>query len=656
MQNKFPLGISKSRVKLLFSLSLLVWGGLVARLVQIQILSGPRYERMAREQERGLKVLAGSRGIIFDRNGEVLAKNLPAYSFFSFAESLPSPRFLAQNVFRGQLTERELAEKKARKGFVWLVRDVEKDEAEKISSRKPQGIYMAPEENRAYPYYPLGVDWLGFVSVDGAGQAGLEFYYDRQLAADSSRLPLVRDARGQAYSVEEKQPRPKSGRSLVTTIDVRMQSVLEEELSAALEQSKAAGASGIFMNPKTGEIWAMASLLAGHPDPRAARQKNRLVADVFEPGSTFKIVAAAAALEKNKFSPRALIYCEKGFFKIGKRPIRDVHRYEWLTFENAVVKSSNIALAKIGLAIGGPGLYETAKKLGFGEKTGVDLPGEVKGQLPSIAELGHEIRLATCSYGYGVAVTPLQLVSAYAAVANDGVRMKPFLVREIKDEKGEIVNRCLPTPAGEAVSKNTAKALRRFFSGVVDSGTARAAGMEGLSVAGKTGTAKKIDPETRRYAQGRYVSSFVGFFPADSPRVVGFISLDEPKGAYYGGEVAAPVFKKVAEKFLTLLDEPLHPENEENRPPFFQLASASPANFGSAAGSRAPAGVGSWPPDEVPDFSGMSVRQALREAAVRKLAVRVKGKGVVREQNPPPGAPIEGSVLVLSCQPPFTDE
>jgi cell division protein FtsI (penicillin-binding protein 3) len=578
-----------------------------------------------------------------------LAKNLATYSFFSFAESLPAPRFLAQSVFRGRLSERELWQKKKSRGFVWLARDVEKDAAGKILARKPRGIYVTPEEKRAYPYYPLGVDWLGFTSMDGAGQAGLELYYEKELRGDSARLPLVRDARGRTFSVEEKQARPKSGHSLTTTIDFRMQSVLEEELGEALGESKAAGAWGIFMNPKTGEIWAMASILSGNPDPRATRQKNRLVADLFEPGSTFKLVTAAAALEIKKFSSRSLINCEKGKYKIGKRTIRDVHPHEYLTFEDAVVKSSNIALAKIGLAIGGPGFYEAARKFGFGEKTGVDLPGEASGQFPSEAALSREIRLATCSYGYGASVTALQLVFAYGAVANDGVRMKPYIVKEIRDEKGELVRQNLPTPAGEAVSKKTAEILRRFFSGVVDSGTARSAGMAGLTVAGKTGTSKKIDPETRRYAQGRYVSSFVGFFPADSPRVVGFVALDEPKGAYYGGEVAAPVFKKVAEKFLTLLDEPLRPE--EPKKESFELI-----QLASAAGYKMPVPTGSWRLDEVPDFSGMPVRLALREAAARGLSVRVKGKGVVREQNTPPGSPIDRSEVVLSCRPPFTDE
>lgn len=634
---------------MLLTLSLLVWGALVMRLAQIQIFSGPRYARLAREQDRGVKILAGSRGIVFDRNGEVLAKNLATYSFFSFAESLSSPRFLAQGVFRGKLSERELHQKKKRKGFVWLVRDVEKDEAGKIFARKPRGIYVTPEEKRAYPYYPLGVDWLGFVNVDGAGQAGLELFYEKELSGDSARLPFVRDARGRTFSVEENQPKPKSGHSLVTTIDVRMQSVLEEELEEALEGSKAAGAWGIFMNPKTGEIWAMASLLSGNPDPRASRQKNRMVADIFEPGSTFKIVTAAAALEKKKFSARQIIYGEKGSFKIGKRTIRDVHPYGWLTFEDAVVKSSNIALAKIGLAIGGSGFYQTAKKFGFGEKTGVDLPGEVRGQLPSEKELAKELRLAVCSYGYGEAVTALQLVCAYGAVANDGVRMKPFIVKEIKNEKEEIIRRNLPTPAGLVCSKETAQKLRRFFSGVVDSGTAQAAGIEGVSVAGKTGTSKKIDPQTHRYAKGRYVSSFIGFFPADSPLVVGFIALDEPKGAYYGGEVAAPVFRKTAEKFLTLLDEPLRPE--EPKKESFQLL-----QLASAAVRQTPEPAASWAPELVPDFSGMPVRLALREASARGLAVRVKGKGVVREQSLPPGSRVDGSELVLACRPPFVDE
>lgn len=647
MAHKFPMGVSRGRVKFLLSLSLLVWAAMLVRLVQIQIVSGPRYARMAREQESGEKILAGGRGLILDRNDEPLAKNLTTYSFFSFAESLPSPHFLSQSIFDGRLTERELWQKKRRKGFVWLARDVEKDEAEKIRLRLPRGLYVTTEENRSYPCYPLGVDWLGFVDVDGAGQAGLELSYDKALRGDSARLPLVRDARGQSYPVEEHQPRPRSGNSLATTVDVRMQSVLEEELEQALEKSRAAGASGIFMDPKTGEILAMASLLANNPDPRASRQKNRLVADMYEPGSTFKIVAATAALEEEKFSPEQRVYCENGNFKIGKYTLHDVHRYGWLTFEDAVVKSSNIALAKIGLAIGGSGFYETAWKFGFGQKTGVELPGEVRGQLPSEKSL-KDVRLATCSYGYGVAVTALQLVVAYAAVANDGVRMKPFIVREIRDERGKVVSRTVPVEAGRVMSHETARLLRRFLSGVVDSGTGTAAKVEGVSVAGKTGTAKKPDPLTRRYLPGRYVGSFVGFFPVDSPRVVGLIALDEPKGAYYGGAVAAPVFRRVAEKFLSLLEEPLRPDEAKPEPlPLLRMASAQ-------AAEKLPAPL--YPLNLVPDFAGMPLRMALREASARGILLRVKGKGVVREQSIPPGSRVAGSEIVLTCLPPFTDE
>ena len=647
MADRFPFGVSKGRVKLLFYLSLLVWAALFMRLVQVQILSGPRYSRMAREQERGVKVLVGNRGGIFDRNGEMLAQNLPTYSFFSFAESLGAPRFLSQTIFRGKLSERDIGEKRKRKGFVWLLRDVEKEEAENIQKRKPRGVYVTPEDRRAYPYYPLGVDWLGFVDVDGRGQAGLELFYESYLRGDSTRLPLVRDARGHSYLVEDEKPRPKSGASLVTTIDFRMQSVLEEELAQALEKSKAAGAYGLFMDPKTGEIWAMAARLANHPDPRASRQKNRLIADIYEPGSTFKLVTAAAALEARKFSAKSPIYCEKGDYKIGRRAIHDVHRYEWLTFEDAVVKSSNIALAKIGLAIGGPAFYATAKKFGFGEKTGVDLPGEGRGQLPSEKSL-KEIRLATSSYGYGVAVTALQLVCAYSAVANDGVRMKPYLVKEVRDEKGSLVWQRLPEVAGRAVSKETAALLGRFLCGVVDSGTGQAAKVEGVSVAGKTGTSKKPDPVTRRYLPGRYMASFVGFFPVEAPRVAGLIALDEPKGAYYGGEVAAPVFRRVAEKILTFMEDFLRPEEPEENSGFWQLANASvlPSVRPSV----------NYPPELVPDFTGMPLRLALREAAARGLCVRVKGKGVVREQSLPPGSRVEESDLVLACWPPFLDE
>lgn len=655
MESRFPLGSSKARVKFILTATLFVWLVLVLRLAQIQFFAGPRYARMAAEQEKGEKILAGSRGLIFDRNGEVLAQNIGTYSFFSYAESLPSPWYLTNALFKGKLSQKEARAKKQRKGFVWLARRVEKEDAERIRRRMPGGIFVTPEETRTYPYQPLGIDWLGFMSMDGAGQSGLEFFYDSHLRGDSARLPLLRDARGQLYSMEKREVSPRPGKNLAVTIDVNMQAVLEKELGRGVEKQRASSGLGLFMNPRTGEILAMAYLPAERSDPRESRQKNRVIADIFEPGSTFKIVTATAALEEKKFGPRTLVFGENGSWKNGKHTLRDVHPYGWLSFEDAIVKSSNIALAKIGLAVGPAAFYETARKFGFGEKTGIDLPGEVRGQFPSEKELASPVRLASCSYGYGGAVTALQLVCAYGAVANGGVRMKPFIVKEIRDENGEIVQRRLPEEAERVCSKETAARLSRFFSGVVDSGTGQAASVAGVTVAGKTGTSKKIDPVTHRYAPGRYVSSFVGFFPAEQPRVVGLIALDEPKGAYFGGEVAAPIFKQVAEKILSLLEEPIPTERpkEDSEETIFQVASAA------SAPSIAESGLSpkKCPPELVPDFSGLSARRALEAAAVRGISARVKGKGMVKEQSIPPGSavPPKGE-LVLSCATPFEDE
>jgi len=647
MAGRFLFGISRVRVKFLLTLSVLIWLSILARLVQIQVFSGPRYAKMAREQEKGQKVLVGSRGIIFDRNGEVLAQNIPAYSFFSYAESLPSIGQLAA-AFPGRFSEKEAREKKNRKGFVWLARGLEKEEALRVGRKLTSRVYPLQEERRNYPFGPLGVDWLGFVDTDRNGLAGLELYYDSKLQGSSIRRPLLRDARGNLYSVEKEEAAPRAGQSLVTTIDVNMQAVLEAELSLGVEKSKAEAGTGVFLDPKTGEILAMAYIPADRSNPRLTRQKNRLISDIYEPGSTFKVVTAAAALEEKKFGPASLIYAEKGVFKIGKHTIHDVHKYDWLTFEDALVKSSNIALAKIGLAVGGSGFYELARRFGFGEKSGIDLPGEVGGWLPS-EKSWKELELATNSYGYGVAVTPMQLVSAYATVANDGIRMKPYIIEEIQDENGKTVFRALAQEVDRVISKKTAETLRRFFSGVVDSGTGRAAQLEGIPVAGKTGTAKKPDPVTHRYTAGRYVASFVGFFPADSPRVVGFIALDEPKGLYYGGEVAAPIFKKVAEKILSLLSVPL----ESKDVPALSTAWAQMAS----AEIRKEWAPCNCPGDLVPDFFGFPVRRALDEAYARRLSVRVKGKGVVKEQSLHPGSRADSAkVLILSCAPLFRNE
>lgn len=636
---------TKRRGAVIFLIGMFFWLLILSRLFYFQVLKGDDYKKMALKQHQLHIKLEANRGLIYDRNGKLLTVNLPVESFFAVPESTKNINLVAR-IFGGSSnsTFKKLKSRlKTGSNFVWLKRRVEEKESQKIKSRldegKLEGIWVLNETKRYYLNGEVAKDVLGFTDIDNKGLAGVEFQYNQQLSGKDGEAIFQRDGHKNSYQITEYPiQKPESGKSIGLTIDIELQSIIEEELKKGIRLTGADGGGAVFIDPQTGEILAMAYCR----DKNGLPVKNKTISDNFEPGSTFKIVTAASALEEKILTPEDSIYAEKGKFKIGRRIIHDIKPYEWLTFKESVIFSSNIALAKIANMVGKEKIYKYARDFGMGTKTGIDLPGESKGFISS-PDGWPDFVLSTIAFGQGISLTALQLVCAYAAVANDGVLMKPFVVKSIMDESGDTLKVFHPTEVRRVISSETASILVDFLKGVVSYGTGQKAKMEGFVIGGKTGTAQRAKPGGGGYEDNKYIASFVGFFPADDPKMVGLITLDNPKTEHLGGQTAAPVFKNTTLRILALSGEPFLEGKKNN---FFKLTAYE--TFSKDLSKRIPAlsGEGSGfdlksksPASEnivVPNVLGMTAREAVKAFFAQKLRVKLKGSGVVSKQFPKP--------------------
>ena len=396
--------------------------------------------------------------------------------------------------------------------------------------------------------------------MDGVGLEGLERRYESQLHGEKRLTILQRDALGRTvFPKDLREQVPATGQALTLTIDEVIQYIAEKELEEAVDHARAKSGTIIVMEPRTGAILAMA--VSPRFDPNAVasltadRWRNRALTDTYEPGSTMKVVVAAAALEERVMMPGSMLFGENGRMTIANTTIHDHEKLGWMTFAQMIQKSSNIGAAKTGMLVGDQRLYRYLQAFGFGQRTDIDLPGEVSGLLKAPREWGRR-SLASISMGQEVGVTPVQMITAVSAIANDGVLMKPYVVAEVRDQKGQRMKEILPQVKRRVVSPATAHTLTTIMEGVVSSGTGTKAAIPGFRVAGKTGTAQKVDPRTGTYSSALSIGSFVGFVPADAPRLTIIVVIDEPQGEAWGGVVAAPVFRRVGEQVLTYLGVP----------------------------------------------------------------------------------------------------
>jgi cell division protein FtsI (penicillin-binding protein 3) len=542
----------------------IAYAALGARIVHLQVVQGPELAQRAERQHKQSIAVEAERGTIYDRRGHVLATDLTVPSLYAVPPLIGNPASVARElaavlgVDPAPLAKR-LTEPRA---FVWVSRRIDPAVAKAVEDLGADGVRLMPERRRAYPKKTLLGQVLGFAGADHIGLEGIERVYDRVLRGEKGWLIYERDGMGQRlFPKDLRYVAPSRGHDLVLTIDEVVQYISERELDAALAETGADGGTILVMNPADGGLLAMAVRPAFNPndvDPRhPGLWRNRAVTDLFEPGSTFKVVAAAAALEAGVVRPGDLIDCERGRWAIAGGALHDHEPLGRISFSEVIAKSSNIGIAKVAERLGPERLVRAIAAFGFGRKTGIDLGGEVSWRIKPAARWSSR-SLVTMAIGQEVAVTPIQLVTAYAAIANGGRLVKPHVVAEVRDGKG------MPLPVRRddgaetrVMSERTATVLTGLLEGVVlPGGTGALAALDGVSVAGKTGTAQQIDPGTGRYAADRVVSSFVGFAPSRRPAVVILVVINNPDGRGWGSTVAAPVFQRVAEATLRHLDAP----------------------------------------------------------------------------------------------------
>jgi cell division protein FtsI (penicillin-binding protein 3) len=628
----------------------------LVRAFHVQIATGDRLREMAEDQHlRELRV-SPRRGTIYDRDGAELAVSADVDSVYANPRRLKAmeqdPVVVARRIAKildvdAQVLAKRLASDRY---FVWLERQVTPHEATRVRELDIPGIELTTESRRYYPNRELAAHLLGFADIDGRGIEGIELAYEDQLRGSDRRIAAIRDRRGQVVFADDMEDdRAMQGQSVVLTIDKTIQHVAERELALGVRTFEARGGSVVVMDPSTGEILAMASYPPFNPNEPSkyptAHRRDRALVDRFEPGSTIKPFTVAAALAAGAIKPNQSINCENGVTRIGGRTLHDAHPYEWLTPTQVLAHSSNIGTAKIALALGKKDLYRAFRRFGFGEPTRIGMPGETAGVLRHYRRW-YEIDTAAVSFGQGMSVTNVQLATAMGAIANGGRLMQPILVRRMVDGHGETIEETTPRVRRQVVPRKVAKLVGQMLTAVTESGgTAVEAGVDGYLVAGKTGTAQKADYAHGGYAKDTWLASFIGFAPADRPAVVISVVIDEPVIAHYGGTVAGPVFRRIAEATLRHLG--IAPEGR-------QAVLAKKKRQEIAAPETEPA-----PKEEVvesgessvPDLRSLPLRQAVIALHEQSLVPEVQGSGIVVAQDPAPGKAIShGAVVRLQLE------
>ncbi len=654
---------------------------LFARLVDLQVLRKDDFAKRARRQQERTVELPPRRGAILDREGRPLAVTAAVDSVFAIPSELEEPEPIARALspILG-IPARDLAKKlsDADRDFVWLARRVPEAVARQVKDRRLPGIRLLQESTRKYPQGPLGAALLGYVGTDNQGLAGLEYRYDREIRGRPARVTFLRDAAQRSYATpgrgrwRAELGEEVEGESLLLTLDASIQHVAEQELQAAVSTWRAKGGSVIVLDPSDGAVLALASAPGFNPnrygDSEPEARRNHPIADLYEPGSTFKIFTAGAALEAGTVGPDDLIDCGGGILTIGSTTIHEHGKNRWgvLPLADVIAHSSNIGIAHVALGLGKAPYFRTIRSLGFGQKSGVDLEGESNGLLRDVSSWS-ALTLPTMAFGQEVGVTVLQMARAYAAIASGGILPTPHLVSAIRRADGRVERRG-PAPGKRVLTERTAGILRSFLTRVVESGTGKLSAIPGFAVAGKTGTAQKAAPGGG-YSRDRFVGSFIGFVPAESPRVVIAVVIDEPRGKIYGGDVAAPVFSALGAETLRILREEAHDVSGRRTPTFLSadLSSLRQATIGPVLGANVVlASLRGWTPPgeaaprrevvgEVPDLSGLSGRDAVRSLARAGLGAHLTGSGFVVSQSPLPRVPAEpGTVcsVALSIEPP----
>jgi cell division protein FtsI (penicillin-binding protein 3) len=652
-----PINWFKIRIIFLSCLLLFCFVLIMGRMFQLQVLKKEQLYKLAAQQQHVQIPLVPKRGTVYDGNGNELAVSIEVDSVCADARKVVDVEKTADELASVlRIDGKELKKRlKNRRSFEWVQRKISSKEAEQIKALQLPGIFFLKENRRFYPNSQLAAHLIGFVGLDSKGLEGIEFQYDALLNGKNRVWAAARDALGREIAMG-KIPVEKEDhyRNIVLTIDKPIQHITEAELGRGVEKWGAKGGMVIAMDPLTGKILAMASYPTFNPNQfiqsRSKSWRNGAVSDVFEPGSLFKVFLAAAALEEGLVRPSDSFYCENGSYTVYDRTIHDTSKRGWLTFQQIIKFSSNIGASKVGEKMGKERFYRYISAFGFGEKTGINLPGEGKGILRH-PRYWPPVALDTISFGQGISVTGIQLVTALSAIANGGFLMKPYVVEKITNEKGGVVQSFQPKTIRRVISGETAKKVTMLLKATTEKGgTGEGAVPAGYEVAGKTGTAQKVDSLLGRYSENRYISGFMGVAPTEAPKLALLVIIDEPQGVNYGGVVAAPIFKVIMEKVLPCLQVvpkgTIVVKNELNSAPKKEAPGTEPLIDGIKVGRGAGAIV-------MPDLSGLSMRNALSRMEGRGLIIKVSGNGKVVEQAPRPGTVIErGDICYLKFRSP----
>jgi len=658
------------RLLIVAGVALLWMTAVFGRLGYLQLIRHSDYLARAQRQQQRTIEITPKRGAIYDRNMHPLAMSVPVESAFAVPAEIGDNKMMAARLLSGVLgIPRDVLEARFESGssFVWVLRKLPPDKAEAVRALNLKGVYLQSENQRYYPKRELAAHVVGFVDLDEKGLGGIEYELDNLIRGKSEKIVVMADARQRWF--DGGVARKDQGANVVLTIDEKIQYIAERELAAAIAQTHSLAGTVIVQNPNTGAILALANWPKFNPnsanEAKAEARMDRAVSAIYEPGSTFKLITLAAALDQNLTRPDEVFNCENGAVYIAGHRIRDHMPFGMLTVSDILAKSSDVGAIKIALRMGAPKFYEYIRAFGFGQQSGIDMPSESKGILRKLDNWS-AISIGSVSMGQEVGVTPVQLVTAVSAIANGGTLYKPHVVAEVKrgNESLPMTGVLAPGEPKEVIRPETAATLRRLMEGVVlHGGTGTRARLDGWTAAGKTGSAQKIDPATGRYSPTQLIASFSGFAPINDPAVTILVSLDSPVGPHEGGEVAAPVFKRIAEQILPYLDVPrdvpLNPklvqaaykrdqaENDDSVQDF------SPVDF-TAQPDEAPAqkSDNKTEPTQpsvtvaleeggdiaVPDFHGKTMRDVTEMCLRLGLDPVLVGSGLATEEAPASGA------------------
>jgi len=638
------------------------FGILGSRAIAFHIKDNENLERVALRQYRTAVRDSSRRGKILDAEGREMAIDVTTESFFANPKEIKNPVMASEKlsaalgIGRARLLDKLTSKRK----FVWIKRRAEGEEVERVKELAIKGIYTMRESKRSYPNGTVGAQVLGAVGYDAEPLGGLELSYDDVLSSKSRSGDMKRDARGHLYLSPVDEKGAEELRNVELSIDKTLQYIADRALAKGVKAARAEGGEAIVVDVKTGAVLAMSNMPTFDPNEYGryplSLWRNSAIVEPHEPGSTFKVITTAAALDAGVVKVDDEFDCENGKIKIGDDIVRDSHPHRKLTFADVIKLSSNIGAYKVADRLGRSGLYDTIKAFGFGRETGIDLPGETAGILAHHSKWS-PVQFVTVAFGQGIATTSLQMTMAFASIANGGKLMKPYVVARITDQAGSTIKEMKPEVVGHPISDKTARTMVGLLRRVVEEGgTGVLAASYEYAVAGKTGTAQKVNYKTGTYADGKYYASFVGFAPADNPRIAVFVGVDEPKGQYYGGQVAAPVFRSIVEQTLHYLKVPATLIAQKDvaegtsLPPPADMAELPVVVSGDDAGKQVVKHDGDyW---RIPDLRGLTMRGVLNASGEADIEWKFMGSGIAVRQIPEAGSLVRaGEKCVVEFRP-----